>query len=288
MEAINKQTAGDKLHALRKHPGSLILFLLVVLAACVTFAVLIFLIAYILIRGVPYLTPELFSLHYTSDNVSLMPALFNTIEMIFLALILAVPVGIFSAIYLVEYAKKGNKFVGVVRVTAETLSGIPSIVYGLFGMLFFVTKLKWSYSMLAGAFTLAIMILPLIMRTTEEALISVPDSYREGLGAGKLRTVFQVVLPSAIPGILAGVILGIGRIVGETAALMYTSGTVAKYAGAMESGRTLALHMYVLTSEALHVDQASATAVVLLIIVIGINAFSGFIAKKLAKKTGEE
>ena len=255
-----------------------------------TFAVLIFLIAYILIRGVPYLTPELFSLHYTSDNVSLMPALFNTIEMIFLALILAVPVGIFSAIYLVEYAKKGNKFVGVVRVTAETLSGIPSIVYGLFGMLFFVTKLKWSYSMLAGAFTLAIMILPLIMRTTEEALISVPDSYREGsfgLGAGKLRTVFQVVLPSAIPGILAGVILGIGRIVGETAALMYTSGTVAKYAGAMESGRTLALHMYVLTSEALHVDQASATAVVLLIIVIGINAFSGFIAKKLAKKTGE-
>ena len=157
-------------------------------------------------------------------------------------------------------------------------------------MLFFVTKLKWSYSMLAGAFTLAIMILPLIMRTTEEALISVPDSYREGsfgLGAGKLRTVFQVVLPSAIPGILAGVILGIGRIVGETAALMYTSGTVAKYAGTMESGRTLALHMYVLTSEAIHVDQASATAVVLLVIVIGINAFSGFIAKKLAKKTGE-
>ena len=282
-------TQKNLLTALRT--GTYISAVLVVLAACVTFAVLIFLIAYILIRGVPYLTPELFSLHYTSDNVSLMPALFNTIEMIFLALILAVPVGIFSAIYLVEYAKKGNKFVGVVRVTAETLSGIPSIVYGLFGMLFFVTKLKWSYSMLAGAFTLAIMILPLIMRTTEEALISVPDSYREGsfgLGAGKLRTVFQVVLPSAIPGILAGVILGIGRIVGETAALMYTSGTVAKYAGAMESGRTLALHMYVLTSEALHVDQASATAVVLLIIVIGINAFSGFIAKKLAKKTGEE
>lgn len=290
MEAINKQTAGDRLRSLLRHPGSLLLFLLVVLAAGITFTVLIFLIAYILIRGVPYLSPELFSLHYTSDNVSLMPALFNTIEMIFMALILAVPVGIFSAIYLVEYAKKGNKFVGIVRVTAETLSGIPSIVYGLFGMLFFVTKLKWSYSMLAGAFTLAIMILPLIMRTTEEALLAVPDSYREGsfgLGAGKLRTVFQVVLPSAIPGILAGIILGIGRIVGETAALMYTSGTVAQYAGAMESGRTLALHMYVLTSEALHVDQASATAVVLLVIVIGINAFSGFIAKKLAKKTGE-
>lgn len=290
MEAINRQTAGDKFHSLLKHPGSLVLFLLVVLAAGITFAVLIFLIAYILIRGIPYLSPELFSFHYTSDNVSLMPALVNTIEMIFMSLLLAVPVGIFSAIYLAEYAKKGNKFVSIVRVTAETLSGIPSIVYGLFGMLFFVTRLKWSYSMLAGAFTLAIMILPLIMRTTEESLLAVPDSYREGsygLGAGKLRTVFQVVLPSAIPGILAGVILGIGRIVGETAALMYTSGTVAQYAGVMESGRTLALHMYVLTSEALHVDQASATAVVLLVIVIGINAFSSFIAKSLAKKTGE-
>ena len=288
MEAINKQTAGDKLHALRKHPGSLILFLLVVLAACVTFAVLIFLIAYILIRGVPYLTPELFSLHYTSDNVSLMPALFNTIEMIFLALILAVPVGIFSAIYLVEYAKKGNKFVGVVRVTAETLSGIPSIVYGLFGMLFFVTKLKWSYSMLAGAFTLAIMILPLIMRTTEEALISVPDSYREGsfgLGAGRLRTVFQVVLPSAVPGILAGVILAVGRIVGETAALMYTAGTVAGIpANIMGSARTLSVHMYVLTNEGLYTNQSYATAVVLLVIVVLINALSGFIAKKITGK----
>ena len=288
MEAINKQTAGDKLHALRKHPGSLILFLLVVLAACVTFAVLIFLIAYILIRGVPYLTPELFSLHYTSDNVSLMPALFNTIEMIFLALILAVPVGIFSAIYLVEYAKKGNKFVGVVRVTAETLSGIPSIVYGLFGMLFFVTKLKWSYSMLAGAFTLAIMILPLIMRTTEEALISVPDSYREGsfgLGAGRLRTVFQVVLPSAVPGILAGIILAVGRIVGETAALMYTAGTVAGIpSNLFGSGRTLAVHMYVLTNEGLYTNQSYATAVVLLVIVVCINAVSGFIAKKVSGK----
>ena len=287
MEAINKQTAGDKLHALQKHPGSLILFLLVVLAACVTFAVLIFLIAYILIRGVPYLTPELFSLHYTSDNVSLMPALFNTIEMIFLALILAVPVGIFSAIYLVEYAKKGNKFVGIVRVTAETLSGIPSIVYGLFGMLFFVTKLKWGYSMLAGAFTLAIMILPLIMRTTEEALLSVPDSYREGsfgLGAGKLRTVFYIVLPSAVPGILAGVILAIGRIVGETAALIYTAGSVAQVpSSVLGSGRTLAVHMYLLASEGLYMDQAYATAVILLVLVVVINTLSGIVAKRLTK-----
>ena len=286
MQAINRQSAGDKLRAYFKHPGSLILFLLVMLAALITFAVLVFLIAYILVRGVPYLTPSLFALEYNSDNVSLFPALINTLEMILMSLLLAVPFGIFAAIYLVEYAKKGNKLVSVVRVTAETLSGIPSIVYGLFGMLFFVTTLKWSYSMLSGAFTLAIMILPLIMRTTEEALLAVPDSYREGsfgLGAGKLRTVFRIVLPSAIPGILAGVILGIGRIVGETAALMYTSGTVAKYAGPMDSGRTLALHMYVLTSEALHVNEAS---VVLLVVVIGINALSSFVAKKLRQKTG--
>ena len=289
MQAINRQTVGDKFCAYLKHPGSLVLFLLVMLAAIVTFAVLVFLIAYILVRGVPYLTPSLFSLEYNSDNVSLVPAAVNTVLMILMSLLLAVPFGIFAAIYLVEYAKKGNKMISVVRVTAETLSGIPSIVYGLFGMLFFVTALHWEFSMLSGAFTLAIMILPLVMRTTEEALMAVPDSYREGsfgLGAGKLRTVFRIVLPSAIPGILAGVILGIGRIVGETAALMYTSGTVADYAGPMDSGRTLAVHMYVLTSEALHVNEASATAVVLLVIVIGINALSGFVAKKLRQKTG--
>lgn len=289
MEAINRQTMKDKLLSWRKHPGSLILFLLVMLATLLTFAVLIFLIAYILIRGIPHITPELFSLTYTSENASLMPALINTIVMVLLSLLLAVPIGIFAAIYLVEYAKKGNKLIGLVRVTAETLSGIPSIVYGLFGMLFFVTTMDWGYSMLAGAFTLAIMILPLIMRTTEEALMAVPDSFREGsfgLGAGRLRTVFRIVLPSAIPGILAGVILAIGRIVGETAALMYTSGTVAKVPNLMGSGRTLAVHMYVLSSEGLHVDQASATAVILLIIVVGINALSAFVAKTLTKKAG--
>lgn len=287
MEAINRQTMKDKLLSFRKHPDALLLFLLVMLATLLTFAVLIFLIAYILIRGVPHLTPALFSLTYTSENASLMPALINTIIMVLLSLLLAVPIGIFAAIYLVEYAKKGNKLVGLVRVTAETLSGIPSIVYGLFGMLFFVTTMGWGYSMLAGAFTLAIMILPLIMRTTEEALMAVPDSYREGsfgLGAGRLRTVFRIVLPSAIPGILAGVILAIGRIVGESAALMYTAGTVAKVPNLMGSGRTLAVHMYVLSSEGLHVDQASATAVVLLVIVVGINALSAFVAKTLTKK----
>ena len=274
----------------RNHIGSLALALLTHLAAAVTVLALGFLVGYVLIRGVPNLNADMFSLAYTSDNQSMLPAILNTCTMTLLALLAAVPFGIASAIYLAEYAKKGSKIVALIRVTTETLSGIPSIVYGLFGMLFFSGKLRFGYSMLSGALTLAIMILPLIMRTTEEALLSVPDMYREGsfgLGAGRLRTVTHIVLPTAIPGVLSGIILAIGRIVGETAALMYTSGTVAKYAGAMESGRTLALHMYVLTSEALHVDQASATAVVLLVIVIGINAFSGFIAKKLAKKTGE-
>ena len=272
------------------HPGSLILMVLVMLAAVITFAVLLFLIAYILIKGVPHLKPSLFAWKYTSDNVSMMPAIINTLIMTLVSLIIAVPFGIFSAIYLVEYAKRGNKFIKIIRLTTETLSGIPSIVYGLFGFLFFVTWLKWGNSILAGAFTLAIMILPLIMRTTEEALKSVPDSYREGsfgLGAGKLRTVFSVVLPTAIPGILAGVILAVGRIVGETAALIYTSGTVAQIphglSGLMGSGRTLAVHMYNLSSEGLHVDESYATAVVLLILVVAINSLSGFVAKKLAK-----
>jgi phosphate transport system permease protein len=215
------------------------------------------------------------------------PAAFNTLFITFMSLLFAVPIGIGAAIYLVEYAKRGNKLVGLIRITAETLSGIPSIVYGLFGMLFFVTTLQLRNSILAGSLTLAIMILPLIIRTTEEALKAVPDSFREGsfgLGAGRVRTILRIVLPSAIPGILAGVILAIGRIVGETAALMYTAGTVAEAAGSlMDSGRNLAYHMYILSSEGLHVNEAYATAVVLLIIVMVINWISGFIAKKLIK-----
>ena len=284
------RSIGEKLRSYKRTPGSFILMLLVMLSAIITFAVLLFLIAYILINGIPHIKPELFALKYTSENGSLFPALINTIIMTALSLIIAVPFGIFSAIFLVEYAKRGNKFINVIRITTETLSGIPSIVYGLFGMLFFVTTLKWGYSLLAGAFTLSIMILPLIMRTTEEALKAVPDSYREGsfgLGAGKLRTVFRIVLPSAVPGILAGVILAVGRIVGETAALIYTAGTVADIPeGVMGSGRTLAVHMYSMSREGLHMDQAYATAVVLLVLVIGINWLSGFIAKKITKGNG--
>ena len=265
----------------------MILIFLVMLATFITFALLLFLIFYILINGIPYIKPSLFSLHYTSDNASVIPALINTVVMTLLSLLIAVPFGIFSAIFLVEYAGKGNKFIEVIRLTTETLSGIPSIVYGLFGMLFFVNTLKWGFSVLAGAFTLLIMILPLIMRQTEEALKAVPDSYREGsfgLGAGKLRTVFRIVLPSAVPGILAGVILAIGRIVGETAALIYTAGTVAQVPkNVLGSGRTLAIHMYMLSSEGLYMNQAYATAVILLVLVVAINTLSGVVAKKLTK-----
>lgn len=274
----------------KKYLGSAILKLLVMVSALFTFAVLFFLIGHILINGLPHLSWDLFALEYNTENVSMMPAIMNTLTITLLSLLIAVPVGIFSAIYLVEYAKKENRFVGLIRLTTETLSGIPSIVYGLFGMLFFVTALKWRHSLLAGAFTVAIMVLPSIMRTTEEALKSVPDSFREGsfgLGAGKLRTVFRIVLPSAIPGILAGIILAIGRIVGETAALIYTAGTVAEIPDSiMDSGRTLAVHMYNLSNEALYMNQAYATAVVLLVLVIGINTLSGFAAKKLTKGNG--
>lgn len=218
----------------------------------------------------------------------MLPSIINTLLLTALALIIATPLGIFSAIYMVEYAKKGNKIVNVVRITAETLSGIPSIVYGLFGMLFFVGTCKFGYSLLSGAFTVAIMVLPTIMRTTEEALLSVPKNYREGsfgLGAGKLRTVFKVVLPSAVPGILSGVILATGRIVGETAALIYTAGTVAKVpTSVFSSARTLSVHMYNLSKEGLNIDQAYATAVVLLVMVIIINMLSSFAAKKLSAK----
>lgn len=269
------------------HLFSKLLRFITYLGAATSVIVLAFLVAYILIKGIPHITPELFAWEYTSDNGSLVPALINTVLMTVLSLLIAAPIGIFSAIYLVEYAKKGSVPVKIIRTTTETLSGIPSIVYGLFGFLFFVSALKWNYTMLGGSLTLVIMILPVIMRTSEEALLAVPDAYREasfGLGAGKLRTVFCVVLPAAIPGILSGVILATGRIVGETAALIYTAGSMAKVPGSlMDSGRTLAIHMYVLSSEGLHMDKAYATAVVLLVLVLGINAFSDFVAKRLTK-----
>ena len=256
-------------------------------AATLTIGILVFIVGFILAKGIPYIRSSLFSLTYNSENVSLMPAMISTVIMTLLSLLIAAPLGIFSAIFLVEYAKRGNKMVGIIRMTTETLSGIPSIVYGLFGLLFFVTFLGWGFSVLAGAFTLAIMILPLIMRSSEEAIKAVPDSYREGafgLGAGKLRAVFQIILPSAMPGILAGIILSIGRIVGETAALIYTAGTVAQIpADPMQSARTLSVHMYALSSEGLHTNEGYATAVVLLLVVVLINTLSAKIAKRIGR-----
>lgn len=258
-------------------------------AAAITAVVLLFLVGYILVKGIPHLSLDLFAWKYNSTNVSFMPALINTLLMVVLALLISLPLGVGAAIYLVEYTGKGNKLVGLVRLTAETLTGIPSIVYGLFGMLFFVNWAGWRLSLISGACTLAIMVLPTIMRTTEEALKSVPDSFREGsfgLGAGRLRTVFKIVLPSAVPGILAGVILAIGRIVGESAALIYTAGTVPEVPSSLlDSARTLSVHMYALSSEGLYINQTYATAVALLVIVIGINALSAFLAKKINAKS---
>ena len=273
----------------KNHPLSLALFLLVNLAAVITAAVVLFLIGYILWHGVPNLSlPGIFAWEYNGENQSMTPAIINTLIMTALTLFLAVPIGVFAAIYLVEYAKKGSKLVKLIRVTAETLAGIPSIVYGLYCFIVFVITLGWSYTLIAGVITLAIMILPLIIRTTEEALMAVPDSFREGsfgLGAGKLRTVFHIVLPSAVPGIAAGIILAIGRIVGESAALIFTSGTnpvVAK--GLFTSASTLSVHLYALLTEGLYTEQAYAVAAVLLFLVIGINALSSVAAKKLTAK----
>lgn len=278
----------DKLKIYLKHPLSFVLLILIGLASIITVASIIFIIIYILVNGIPNLTTDLFSLHYNSKNQSMLPSIFNTVFITFLTLLIAVPIGIFSAVYLVEYAKKGSKLVKVIRVTTETLAGIPSIVFGLFGFLAFVIALGWGYSMIAGVLTLVMMVLPTIIRTTEEALLAVPNSYREGsfgLGAGKIRTIFKIIVPTAIPGILSGVILAIGRIVGETAALIYTSGTVAETATSLtDSARTLSVHLYCLLSEGLFTEQAYATAVILLLLVVGINALSNFIAKKLAKK----
>lgn len=278
----------DRLKTYLKHPLSFVLLILIGLASVITVASIIFIIIYILVNGIPNLTTDLFSLHYNSKNQSMLPSIFNTVFITFLTLLIAVPIGIFSAVYLVEYAKKGSKLVKVIRVTTETLAGIPSIVFGLFGFLAFVIALGWGYSMIAGVLTLVMMVLPTIIRTTEEALLAVPNSYREGsfgLGAGKIRTIFKIIVPTAIPGILSGVILAIGRIVGETAALIYTSGTVAETATSLtDSARTLSVHLYCLLSEGLFTNQAYATAVILLLLVVGINALSNFIAKKLAKK----
>lgn len=290
---INRVTLKARLKQYARSPLSLVLMILVILSALFAVGMLIFIIAYILINGVPHLTAEQFSWEYTTDNVSMMPAIINTLLMTAMTLVIAVPIGVFAAVYLVEYAKRGNKLVKIIRVTTETLSGIPSIVFGLFGYLMFNISFHWMFSILAGVLTLAMMILPLIIRTTEEALLAVPDSYREGsfgLGAGKMRTVFRVILPTAVPGIMSGIILAIGRIVGESAALIFTSGSGHNIPGALtgsgSSAATLTVHMYILSNEGLHVNEAFASAVVLLALTFIINLISDLIERHIAKKKG--
>ena len=279
----------------RAHASSQIARGVIYAGALFTTLVLLGIVGFILVNGVPHLTPTLFEWNYTSENVSLMPALISTLYMALLALLIAVPIGVSSAIYLVEDAKPGSRFVRAVRVTTETLQGIPSIIYGLFGMLFFTTVLGWGLSLLSGACTLAIMVLPVVMRTAEEALIAVPASYRAGgfaLGAGYLRTIFRCVLPSALPGIVGGVLLALGRCVGEVAALLFTAGTIAQipdFGGQgifalFDSCRTLAVHMYVLASEGLHIDETYATAVVLLVLVTLLNVIANVAEKRLRVK----
>lgn len=283
MSFFKKQDSDDRL--------SLFLRLVVYLSASLAGLATVFIVGYILLKGIPFLRPELFSWTYNSENASMLPALLNTILMAILALLIALPIGIGASVYLTEYAKSGNPLVTVVRLATETLSGIPSVIYGLFGALFFVKFLNLGLSIIAGAATLSIMILPLIMRTTEEALLSVEDGYREGsfaLGAGKLRTIFQVVLPSALPGIFSGVVLALGRVIGESAALIFTAGTVAEVAKSLtSSGRTLAVHMYLISGEGIYVNQTYATAVILLILVIVMNLLSEWIANKLGRNKHE-
>ena len=291
MNCINRQTFKQKIKSYRHQPLSLLLYIAVCASALITAGVVIFLIGYILYHGLPNLTlPGLFAWDFNAENQSMTPAIINTVIMILLTLLLAVPVGVFAAIYLVEYSKRGNKLVKVIRITAETLSGIPSIVYGLFGYIVFVITLGWSFTLLSGVITMAIMILPLIMRTTEEALMAVPDSFREGsfgLGAGKLRTVFRIVLPSAMPGILSGVILAIGRIVGESAALLFTAGFGLKLNGFVKSLRTssatLTVALYIYASEQGKMDVAFAIAAILLVLTLMINFSATLTGKKLRR-----
>lgn len=267
---------------------SMLLRIAVWTSAVLASAVLVFMVVHLVAHGVPGLRASLFAPTYTSENVSLVPAAVNTVIMTLVSLGLALPCGIGAAIYLVEYAKRGSRLVGVIRIAAETLSGIPSIVYGLFGAILFVRTLALGKSIIAGALTLTVMVLPLILRTTEEALKAVPDLYREGsfgLGAGRVRTIFSILLPAAAPGIFAGTLLAVGRIIGESAALLFTSGTVAVAAKSLlDSGRTLSVHLYAISGEGLYVRETYATSVVLLAIVLVMNIAANRIARTMESK----
>lgn len=256
-------------------------------AAIITFGILLYIIGFVFINGIPALSPRLFEWYYTTDNVSMMPSIITMLYTVLGTLGIATPIGVFTGFYLVEYADRTYWLVKGISMATDMLAAVPSIVYGLFGFLFFVTHLGFSYSLLSGILTVTIMILPLVIRATEEALLSVPTGLRQAsyaLGAGKLRTIFTVVLPVAMPGILSGVILAMGRVIGESAALIYTLGSSTNLPTSLHhSGRTMAVHMYILSSEGHNVQEAYATAVVLIIIVLILNGVSTFISNKLGK-----
>ena len=253
---------------------------LVYICAGITLAILVFLIGYIFIKGMPHLSWELVSTspRHSTGHIGVLPNIINTLYIIVLTLIIALPLGVGAAIYLTEYAKN-QRFIKLVEFTTETLSGIPSIIYGLVGMLFFVRLLGLKTSLLSGSLTMMVVILPTIIRTTQESLKSVPQSYREGslgLGSGKWHMIRTVVLPSSIEGILTGCILAVGRIVGESAALLFTAGAgtiiASNILGAFKSsGGSLAVALYMYASEKAEFDIAFAIAAVLLILVFAIN-----------------
>ena len=266
---------------------SRLLRLLVWAAGALTVGVSSLIVLYILLCGIPQLNAGLFSPKYTSANCSLLPALYNTLVMLCVTLAMVLPVGIGAAVYLSEYASSSGIAVRLICIALQTLSGIPSIVYGLFGLLFFVTFLGWGFSLLAGCCTLAVMVLPVVVRTAQEALLSVPTSLREGafaLGSGKVRCVFCIVLPAAVPGIASGVTLAVGRVIGESAALIYTAGTVAKMAHLGESGRTLSVHLWALWNEGLSVGSSYATALILMVVVLALNFASGKLEKLVSRR----
>ncbi len=260
-----------------------------IVALVISLIALVAVVAYVLINGIDKLSFNLVFGEYDPDAPTLLPALIGTLELVAIATVIAAPIGIASAIFLVEYTNNKGKFVKIVGVATETLAGIPSIVYGLFGYLIFVVAFGWGYSMLAGGITLAIMILPTIVRSTQESLLSVQGGLREGayaLGTSKVRTIFKIVLPSAAGGIVTAIILAIGRVVSESAVLILTIGMVVNKVPEtlMSPGTSLALDIYYFASHG-YPDEAAATAVVLLLFVMVLNILAGWIGNFIIKST---
>ncbi len=277
----------DLSKAMPRRFSSLLLRNLALLCALMAAGILLVLCGFILIRGLPALNGDLFAWKSTTENLSMLPAIFNTLSICFGSLLISVPCGVGAAIYLQEYARPGSKFTALASLMAETLAGIPSIIFGLFGMLFFVGSLHLQLSILSGMLTMAMMVLPFIVRTAQEALVQIPSSMRQAsyaLGAGRLHTIVHVLLPQAAGGICSGILLAAGRIVGESAALIYTAGTIARIAvGLLDPGATLSVHLFKLLNEGLYIREAGAVALVLLIVVCVLNLLQMLLSRTMTK-----